>query len=425
MVSIKSIMVRGLFLLILSVNLLFIYSQDNFGEDKEALVNLINSPKTKQLLATEYQFPPSVVFDMGTLALDRFRSNIVVATLDFEHTPSGKHGTASIAHKKTPSGWEIIYSSYWLWGTVVSGTISSDTTWNEAGSPYYVTDDISIAEGATLTITPNTVVRIRKFDTTNKIVIAVDGTLNCQDAVFTTSCDFENYDLSQLTWNDADWDGISFWITSAGAILGSLIEYAGNGSSITSESSVNISNNTIKRCVTGVGLDTYVSAGIHIVEDNLIEDCGDGVECLYQTSSTSISGNTIIMGSRWSGSNGIFCFDSPVNITSNVISNYDFGIKIALCSPNITSNSIQNNTYGIDSYAGVPYINNNNIEGNSTYGLYHDGLGLIVYAENNWWGDASGPYHPALNPSGLGNEVSDDVDFDPWMTSAVTMTFSN
>ena len=41
----------------------------------------------------------------------------------------------------------------------------------------------------------------------------------------------------------------------------------------------------------------------------------------------------------------------------------------------------------------------------------------IVNAENNWWGDPSGPYYPTLNPSGKGGQVGDNIDFDPWATS--------
>jgi hypothetical protein len=39
---------------------------------------------------------------------------------------------------------------------------------------------------------------------------------------------------------------------------------------------------------------------------------------------------------------------------------------------------------------------------------------LAVNAEDNWWGDESGPYHPTTNPSGLGDQVSNYVDYDPW-----------
>ena len=36
---------------------------------------------------------------------------------------------------------------------------------------------------------------------------------------------------------------------------------------------------------------------------------------------------------------------------------------------------------------------------------------------SNWWGDSTGPYHPTLNPDGLGDTVSDYVDFNPWLTN--------
>ncbi len=37
-------------------------------------------------------------------------------------------------------------------------------------------------------------------------------------------------------------------------------------------------------------------------------------------------------------------------------------------------------------------------------------------AENNWWGDPSGPYHATLNPQGLGDSIVGWADFDPWLT---------
>lgn len=40
-------------------------------------------------------------------------------------------------------------------------------------------------------------------------------------------------------------------------------------------------------------------------------------------------------------------------------------------------------------------------------------------AENNYWGDASGPHHQTLNPNGQGAKVSGDVDFEPWAESLV------
>jgi len=52
------------------------------------------------------------------------------------------------------------------------------------------------------------------------------------------------------------------------------------------------------------------------------------------------------------------------------------------------------------------------------YAIRHQGEpGTILDAEYNWWGDASGPYHPILNPDGKGGKVGDNVDFIPWKTA--------
>jgi hypothetical protein len=40
---------------------------------------------------------------------------------------------------------------------------------------------------------------------------------------------------------------------------------------------------------------------------------------------------------------------------------------------------------------------------------------VIVDARYNWWGDSTGPYHPDSNPGGLGDSVSDYVNFIPWL----------
>ena len=67
-----------------------------------------------------------------------------------------------------------------------------------------------------------------------------------------------------------------------------------------------------------------------------------------------------------------------------------------------------------------PLIRNTVIADNTNEGIFR-GYGTDpVDARFNWWGDASGPYHPTLNPTGSGDAVSDYVLFDPWLTEPPT-----
>ena len=56
-------------------------------------------------------------------------------------------------------------------------------------------------------------------------------------------------------------------------------------------------------------------------------------------------------------------------------------------------------------------INENNIEDNTGDGLLNDS-GEVIDAEDNWWGDDSGPGGVG---QGSGDTVSDDADYDPWL----------
>jgi len=84
----------------------------------------------------------------------------------------------------------------------------------------------------------------------------------------------------------------------------------------------------------------------------------------------------------------------------------------------ITGSTISNNRIGIDVFDSTMEAHFNNIVGNTYLGVENHGSGTAD-ATHNWWGDASGPYHESLNPSGRGDEVSDGVDFEPWLESGI------
>lgn len=62
-------------------------------------------------------------------------------------------------------------------------------------------------------------------------------------------------------------------------------------------------------------------------------------------------------------------------------------------------------------------IHDSLLAGNELYAAYNNAV-TINDASFNWWGDVSGPNHPAANPHGLGSPVGDRILFAPWYTSA-------
>jgi len=113
-----------------------------------------------------------------------------------------------------------------------------------------------------------------------------------------------------------------------------------------------------------------------------------------------------------SGCRGVASSDGSTSGAVMVTTYYGLGTEAT-----ITGNVLTDNSTGIlvgyDAFdASTVVAHNNAIYGNDT------GVSTqiaVVDALNNWWGDASGPYHLTLNPAGTGNEVTDNVLFDPWM----------
>ncbi len=132
-----------------------------------------------------------------------------------------------------------------------------------------------------------------------------------------------------------------------------------------------------------------------------------------------------------SSPNGI-TLSATVNVTiqnSEIFNSSYIGIKLADSSwipdaadnNKIIYNKIHHNNDGIvvktGGYGGIGSdnsINWNDIHGNTNYGV-NNFASVIVNAENNWWGASSGPYNSTTNPSGTGDTVSGNVDYDPWL----------
>jgi parallel beta-helix repeat protein len=84
-------------------------------------------------------------------------------------------------------------------------------------------------------------------------------------------------------------------------------------------------------------------------------------------------------------------------------------------SPTISNSTFKNNYHTLVAKgASNPTINYCDIYQNTGMGINNVDKSFVINAENNWWGDDSGPTHSS-NPGGIGSIVTDAVDFDPWL----------
>ena len=112
--------------------------------------------------------------------------------------------------------------------------------------------------------------------------------------------------------------------------------------------------------------------------------------------------------------------NSSETISSSTISNIDdSAISVTDGALTITGTMIQNAAYGLESFGNsVVNMTQSVLETVDQYAAAALGNN-IVSAEDNFWGDPSGPYNADSNPSGLGSAVTDNVDFSNWLSPLV------
>jgi parallel beta-helix repeat protein len=133
--------------------------------------------------------------------------------------------------------------------------------------------------------------------------------------------------------------------------------------------------------------------------------------------------------------------ESEVTISHNILAGAVDGITarsglLDNSAVTIEDNQLHENDYGIylESVAGgsTVLIKYNNLAGNDDYGLYVEDSAVTIDATYNWWGHASGPSGGVADPvteriaDGTGGAVSENVHFDPWLTTYLyTLTISS
>jgi parallel beta-helix repeat protein len=132
-------------------------------------------------------------------------------------------------------------------------------------------------------------------------------------------------------------------------------------------------------------------------------------------SSPTITGCTIINASA---KHGFYLQNSSPEISASTISDMsEAGLFVTgFSSPLVFNNTISDNDIGIRlSGHAAGFFRGNTISGNTSFGV-NNLTGNVIDAEYNYWGDPNGPYDPFGGPSsGSGDEVSANVDYDPWV----------
>ena len=132
---------------------------------------------------------------------------------------------------------------------------------------------------------------------------------------------------------------------------------------------------------------------------------------------------------RYGGDDGypLIYNHGSLTLTGSTVSNSKkYGIRSDGSSLSISNSTIADNNYIGIRMEHSAVITGNNIFDNGSYGVYNSNNSIVVAAENNWWGDPSGPA-----PYGSGNginyhQVYDEdcdcyiidqfyVDADPWL----------
>ncbi len=176
-----------------------------------------------------------------------------------------------------------------------------------------------------------------------------------------------------------------------------------------------IRGNTIHDNMEGAYLE---GATIPEFSENTVTATRDVGVFLWLVEDSEVASNTISASGI-----GLYLADSSsIAAKLNTINGNSDGVVIDGDSQNdtFTNNKVNNNTstgvtvqpYGVEPSGLVFRLNQ--IAGNGTYGIDNT-TSNVVDALSNWWGDVTGPKHPTTNPFGLGNEVSDNVLFDPWL----------
>ncbi len=292
----------------------------------------------------------------------------------------------------------------------VSGQVQTDSVWTVLGSPVIVTSTVTVNNGVTLRIEPGVIV---KFDVGTQLIVAgkllADGT---SDSIIT-------FTSNAGTPAPGDWNSIEFQngLNVSSVFDYCLVEYAGSGANAanifykTGAYSIALTNCTV-RYSQNHGVNVRASSP-RIARSTFNDNAGFGI---FTDLSLGYMVDTCVIIRNTTGGIRI-AVNATTIVNTCIVDSNGTGIYIdASARPTIWYDTIRANNIGIQ-FTSVgssqPTIKDNVIMNNTTFGFKNTGTSLVK-AEYNYWGSDMGPYNSDYNPTGLGDEVTNYVDFHPW-----------
>lgn len=257
-------------------------------------------------------------------------------------------------------------------GTSVYGGITSDTTWDLSGSPYYVESNITIVSGVTLTVDAGVEVKFNGF-----YEIAVNGFLRSVG----TSLNMINYTSNKSSPAIGDWWRLFVNDTGEADISYCSIEFANAAIYLSFSEYTNITNNALTNNTHGITIYPYsdqttiANNTISYNEQGGIALNTPSMEHVYES---RIIGNTV---SNNGGTGVYLSYSANLTILDNTIEGNEFTGLLFSNSPNnmVSNNNISNNRNGIIIYSSEYNDLNDNQMWNNT------GWGLHVYTNRVTW----------------------------------------